>query len=41
MRKLIGVVTEEEKLEIQSLFERKNGLNELAKIVTVENENAI
>ena len=38
MRKLIGVVTEEEKLEIQSLFERKNGLNELAKIVTVENE---
>lgn len=38
MRKLIGVVTEEEKLEIQSLFERKNGLNELAKIVTVDNE---
>jgi len=33
-RKLIGQVTPEEKNEIQSLFERRNGLNELAKIVT-------
>lgn len=33
MRKLVGQVTEEEKNEILSLFERRNGLNELAKIV--------
>jgi CXXX repeat modification system protein len=38
MKKLIGKVTEEEKKEIQTLFERRNGLNELAKILTVENE---
>ena len=31
-------MTEEEKKEIQSLFERRNGLNELAKIVTAANE---
>ena len=31
MKKLIGKVTEEEKKEIQSLYERKNGLTELAK----------
>ncbi|MBO5233177.1 MAG: CXXX repeat peptide modification system protein [Prevotella sp.] len=37
-RKLVGQVTEEEKKEIQSLFERRNGLNELAKIVTAANE---
>lgn len=36
-RKLIGQVTPEEKNEIQSLFERRNGLNELAKIVTPDN----
>lgn len=29
MKKLVGNVTEEEKLEIQALFERRNGLNEL------------
>lgn len=38
MKKLVGAVTEEEKLEIQSLFERQNGLNELAKIITGDNE---
>lgn len=38
MKKVIGRVTEEEKNEIQALFERRNGLNELSKILTVENE---
>lgn len=38
MRKLVGKVTEEEKAEIQLLFERRNGLNELAKIVAADNE---
>ncbi len=38
MKKFVGKVTEEEKKEIQSLFERKNGLNELAKILTADNE---
>lgn len=33
MRKLVGQVTEEEKNEILQLFERRNGLNELAQIV--------
>jgi len=37
MKKLIGQVSEEEKSEIQMLFERKNGLMELSKILTVEN----
>lgn len=37
MRKVVGSVTAEEKNEIQALFERRNGLNELAKILTVEN----
>lgn len=37
MKKLIGQVTPEEKDEIQKLFERRNGLNELAKIVTADN----
>lgn len=36
-KKLVGQVTPEEKEEIQSLFERRNGLNELAKIVTAGN----
>ena len=36
-RKILGQVTVEEKNEIQSLFERRNGLNELAKIVTADN----
>ena len=38
MKKLIGKVTEEEKSEIQALFERKNGLAELSKILTADNE---
>lgn len=37
MRKEIGHVTEQERDEIQTLFERRNGLNELAKILTSEN----
>lgn len=37
MKKVIGQVTPEEKDEIQTLFERRNGLNELAKILTVDN----
>jgi len=37
MKKLVGQVTEEEKNEIQALFERKNGLVELSKILTVDN----
>ena len=36
-KKIVGQVTPEEKNEIQTLFERRNGLNELAKIVTAEN----
>ena len=36
-RKLVGQVTVEEKNEIQTLFERRNGLNELAKILTADN----
>ena len=30
-------MTPEERTEIQTLFERRNGLNELAKILTAEN----
>ena len=33
-KKLVGQVTPEEKDEIQRLFERRNGLNELAMILT-------
>lgn len=33
MKKLVGQVTEEEKKEILLLFERKNGLSELAQII--------
>ena len=36
-RKLVGQVTPEEKNEIQALFERRNGLNELAKVLTPDN----
>lgn len=35
--KVVGKVTEDEKDEIQQLFERRNGLNELAKILTADN----
>ena len=37
MKKLVGSVTPEERDEIQRLFERRNGLNELAKILTADN----
>jgi len=37
MKKLVGQVTNEEKNEIQQLFERRNGLNELAKILNADN----
>lgn len=37
MKKEIGRVTDQERDEIQSLFERKNGLNELAKVLTADN----
>ena len=37
-KKLVGQVTSEEKDEIQSLFERRNGLNELAMILTPDKE---
>ncbi len=36
MKKKVGAVTEEEKKEILSLHERKNGLNELAKIMKAD-----
>lgn len=38
-RKIIGQVTLQEKNEIRALFERRNGLNELAQILTVENND--
>lgn len=37
MKKVIGKVTEQERNEIQALFERRNGLSELAKILTADN----
>lgn len=37
LRKVVGQVTPEERTEIQALFERKNGLAELAKIVSADN----
>ena len=36
-KKPIGQVLPEERDEIQQLFERRNGLNELAKIITADN----
>lgn len=38
-KKKVGQVTVEEKNEIQMLFERRNGLNELAKILTADNSD--
>ena len=35
-KKLVGLVTPEEKNEILTLFERRNGSNELAKILTAD-----
>lgn len=37
MKKEIGLVSAEERDDIQRLFERRNGLNELAKILTADN----
>lgn len=37
MKKDVGRVTEQERDEIQQLFERRNGLTELAKILTADN----
>lgn len=37
MRKLVGHVSESERDEIRALFERKNGLVELAKILSSDN----
>lgn len=37
MKKEVGSVTEKERDEIQALFERRNGLTELAKILTADN----
>lgn len=36
MKKVVGNVTKQERDEIQTLFERRNGLNELAKILTAD-----
>lgn len=36
-KKYVGQVTQEERDEIQFLFERRNGLIELAKILTADN----
>lgn len=36
-KRIICNVSAEERDEIQTLFERRNGLNELAKIVTTDN----
>ena len=38
IKQTVGQVTPEERDEIQRLFERRNGLNELSKIVTADNE---
>ena len=38
MKKEIGNVSVLERNEIQALFERRNGLNELAKIITPDND---
>lgn len=35
-KRIIGQVTPEERDEIQALFERRNGLNELAQILTAD-----
>ena len=36
-KKYVGKVTDEECLEIQTIFEHRNGLNDLSKILTSEN----
>ncbi len=37
IRKMIGTVMPDERNEIQQLYERRNGLNELAKVLTADN----
>lgn len=37
IKKRVGQVTVDEKNEIQMLFERRNGLNELAKVLVADN----
>ena len=39
MKKLVGTVTLEEKEQILALFERRNALMELAKIITADNDD--
>lgn len=36
-KKKVGIVTEEERDEIQKLFKRHSGLTDLAKIITADN----
>lgn len=38
MKKLVGNVSEAEKQQILKLYERRNGLTELAKIITADND---
>lgn len=38
IKKCVGSVTPQERDQIKQLFERKNGLNELAKILTPDND---
>lgn len=38
MKKIIGIVSFEERDAIKALFERRNGLTELVKIITPDNE---
>lgn len=38
MNKTVGRVTEEERDEIKALFERRNGLHELAQILSADND---
>lgn len=40
MKKIVGKVTTDERDRIQRLFERRNGLRELAKIITTD-DNAL
>ena len=37
IKKIVGSVTEQEKNQIKELFERRIGLNELARILTADN----
>lgn len=39
IKKIVGQVTPEERTEIQALFERKNGLTELAKVLNTDNSD--